>query len=69
MNVFLIPKPVSFNCEAIGKRSPSPAPTSSCQALKHAVSALTRIDDFILEKLGDGFFANVYKVGIKLVFV
>ena len=41
---------------------PSPSPTPSCQAVRRAVSALYRIDDFTLQPIGSGFFAQIYKV-------
>ncbi|XP_071481002.1 uncharacterized protein [Diadema antillarum] len=47
------------------RRSPEPRPGSSCYALRAAVGLLAFWDDFDAEKIGEGFFADVYKIRHK----
>ncbi|KAM3961924.1 serine/threonine kinase [Aphomia sociella] len=53
---------VSEECERLGDRRVT---GSSCTALRTAVAALYPFDDFILEKIGTGFFSEVFKVTHK----
>lgn len=48
--------------EDCDERDPCRIPGPSCQALRRALAALYRLDDFYLERIGSGFFSDVYKV-------
>lgn len=54
---------VSEDSERLGDRRVT---GSSCTALRTAVAALYPFDDFILEKIGTGFFSEVFKVSTIL---
>jgi len=47
---------------------PLRSPTPSCQAVRRAFSALYRIEDFTLQLIGSGFFAQIYKVMHQWIF-
>lgn len=55
---------VSEDCERLGDRRVT---GSSCTALRTAVAALYPFDDFILEKIGTGFFSEVFKVSATCI--
>jgi len=50
----------------VARTSQLPAP--SYQAVRRALSALYRIEDFTLQPIGSGFFAQIYKVMFSVCF-
>ena len=59
-------QPSEADLQPIKETSTAPPLSPMCVALRDAVSSVNRIEDFeIIEEIGEGFYAKVYKVNIK----